>query len=157
MPASSRSTGDQADARKADAKGFGERVKAFRQERGLSLSGLAAKATLSKSYISAIEGGEAPRPSGQTLYAIAEALGVTMSDLLGRRLLIETPTQLPPSLVEFAGQHGLPEADVRMLASINFRGDQPQTPQRWAHIYSAIRQTEWMDREVDPSEHGRPS
>lgn len=155
MPASSRSTDDQAAARKAEAAALGKRLTDYRRERGLTLSGLAVKAKLSKSYISAMEAGEAPRPSGQTLYAIAEALGVTMSDLLGRRLLTEAPTELPPSLVEFAGQHGLPEADLRMLASINFRGDQPQTAQRWAHIYSAIRQTEWMDRNTDPSTRGR--
>jgi hypothetical protein len=32
-----------------------------------------------------------------------------------------------------------------MLASINFRGGQPRTKERWAHIYSAIRGTQWMD------------
>jgi transcriptional regulator with XRE-family HTH domain len=127
------------------AKQIGQRVRRFREERGLTLSALASTAELSKSYVSAIENGETPRPSGQTLYAIAEALGVTMSDLLGRRLLSEVETDRPPSLEEFAREHHLPEADVRMLASIRFRGGQPRTKQRWAHIYSAIRQTEWMD------------
>jgi len=121
-------------------------VRQFRVERELSLSQLAHEAGVSKSYVSAIEHGEAPRPSGRTLYAIAGVLGVTMSDLLGRRLLTEASGERPAALEEFAREHTLPEADVEMLASINFRGDQPRTKERWAHIYSAIRGTEWMDR-----------
>jgi transcriptional regulator with XRE-family HTH domain len=129
-----------------EARALGARVRQFRTERGLTLSKLAERAEISKSYISAIENDAAPRPSGRTLYAIAEALGVTMSDLLGRRLLTEIDEERPESLQEFAREHHLPEADVRMLASINFRGGRPQTKERWAHIYSAIRGTEWMDQ-----------
>lgn len=134
--------------RKAQSEALGARVTKHRKERGLNLSELAAAAKLSKSYVSSIEAGDTPRPSGETLYAIAEALGVTMSDLLGRRLLTDTQQEPPESLLEFAKEHQLPEADVRMLASIRFRGGQPKTKERWAHIYSAIRQTEWMDRET---------
>jgi len=150
MPESSRSTGDPPEPhdRKAPAKAIGERVTEFRKERGLNLSQLAAAAHLSKSFISSIEAGQAPRPSGETLYAIAEALGVTMSDLLGRRMLTNGATeQTPQSLLEFAKDSNIPAADVRMLASIRFRGDQPKTKERWALIYSTIRHTEWMDRE----------
>lgn len=135
-----------APKRHEDAGALGARVRVFRVDRGLTLTGLASAAKLSKSYVSAIENGDAPRPSGQTLYAIAEALGVTMSDLLGRRLLSNAgAAERPPSLEEFASEHKLPETDVMMLASINFRGGQPKTKERWAHIYSAIRQTQWMD------------
>lgn len=136
-------------AGRRDGKAIGERVSMFRRERGLNLSQLAAEAKLSKSYVSSIEAGEAPRPSGETLYAIGQALGVTMSDLLGRRLLTDAPTEQPPSLLEFARENRLPEADIEMLSCIRFRGDQPRTKERWAHIYSAIRQTEWMDRASD--------
>lgn len=135
--------------RKTQSHALGARVKKHRLERGLNLSELAAAARLSKSYVSSIEAGDTPRPSGETLYAIAEALGVTMSDLLGRRLLTETQQEQPESLLEFASEHQLPEADVRMLASIRFRGGQPKTKERWAHIYSAIRQTEWMDKDKE--------
>lgn len=69
-----------------------------------------------------------------------------MSDLLGRRLLSQATVDRPQTLEAFAQEHNLPEADIQMLASINFRGEQPLTKQRWAHIYSAIRGTEWMDR-----------
>jgi transcriptional regulator with XRE-family HTH domain len=133
--------------RKEQSNALGARVKSYRQQCGLNLSQLAAAAGLSKSYVSSIEAGDTPRPSGETLYAIAEALGVTMSDLLGRRLLTDLNQAPSASLLEFAKEFKLPEADVRMLASIRFRGDQPRTKERWAHIYSAIRGTEWMDRD----------
>ena len=131
-----------------------DQVRRYRAECGLSLSAFARKAELSKSYISAIENGAAPRPSGKTLYAMADALGVTMSDLLGRRLLTEATTERPASLEAFAREYDLPEADVEMLASINFRGEQPATTQRWAHIYSAIRETGWMDKKKSEAEAG---
>lgn len=133
-------------APRKQGKAIGRRVRAYRAERGLTLTQLARDAKLSKSYLSEIEHGETPRPSGRTLYALAKALGVTMSDLLGRELLTNSERPPPASLQAFAQEHGLPEADVRMLASINFRGGQPRTKERWAHIYSAIRQTEWMDQ-----------
>jgi transcriptional regulator with XRE-family HTH domain len=132
-------------ASRRQAKAIGNRVRRYRNERGLTLTRLAQEAKLSKSYLSEIENGETPRPSGRTLYALAEALGVTMSDLLGRQLLTTHDEKVPASLRAFADELKLPEADVRMLASIRFRGGQPRSKERWAHIYSAIRQTEWMD------------
>lgn len=48
-----------------------------------------------------------------------------MSDLMGRKLLPATP-QVPYSLHEFADEEELPEADLYMLASIQFRGEQPR-------------------------------
>lgn len=62
-----------------------------------------------------------------------------MSDLLGRRLLIEAPTNVPPSLEAFGAEAGLAESDVAMLASVNFRGQQPTDKESWAFIWRAIR------------------
>src|SRR5680860_911675 len=105
----------------------------------MSLSALAAKTEISKSYIWSLENdASASRPSGETLYKIASALGVTMSALLGRELLTDPPQDVPPGLAELAEEHGLPESDIRMLAAIQFRGDRPQTKERWAYIYNAI-------------------
>ena len=71
------------------------------------------------------QAGDTPRPSGETLYAIAEALGVTMSDLLAvdsSPISIRRPRRrcLSSPMTNF-------RADVRTLASIRFRGDQPKT------------------------------
>jgi transcriptional regulator with XRE-family HTH domain len=130
---------------------IGSRVQRYRKEKGISLSQLARDAKVSKSYIWSIEnppeGEHQQRPSGETLYAIAKALGVTMSDLLGRKLILERPHNVDPSLNEFAQREGLNQADVDMLASIQWRGDGPKTIERWEYIYRAIV----MSRQLDDS------
>jgi transcriptional regulator with XRE-family HTH domain len=60
---------------------IGERLRAERQARGLSLRELAERLDLSASLISQIETGRA-RPSVSTLYALAGELGVSLDDLL---------------------------------------------------------------------------
>ena len=66
----------------------GDRIRRFRQERGLNLSRLAEQAGVSKGYLWALENDPGTRrPSAETLYAVAQALGVTMADLMGREVL----------------------------------------------------------------------
>ena len=124
---------------------IGDRIRRYRGEADLSLSQLAASAGVSKGYLWSLENVAGKRPSAETLYAIARALGVTMSALLGRRLLTEQPTDIPTSLEEFAKEKGLPENDVQMLAGIQFRGVRPQTRERWEHIYNTIRMSQTLD------------
>jgi transcriptional regulator with XRE-family HTH domain len=126
---------------------FGTRLRKYREERGLTLSGLAAESGLSKGYISSLENNhEARRPSGDVMYRLAQALGVTMADLLGRQLLPAASPTIPESLATFAKEEGLNQADVAMLASIKFRGEQPKTPDRWRYIYQSIRNSIQMDK-----------
>jgi transcriptional regulator with XRE-family HTH domain len=116
-------------------------------DKGLSLTELATKAHVSKGYLSNLENDpDHKRPSAQTLYAIAKALGVTMSDLLGEKLIVEPIVKVPAGLRAFADEVDLPHADVQMLASIQFRGGQPQSKERWRHIYDAIRMSQELDR-----------
>lgn len=126
---------------------LGERVRRYRDERSWTLTELAEKAGVSKGYLSDIERGVDVRLSGDKLYDIASALGVTMSDLLGRELISEPKWKVSKSLESFALSHRLPKSDINMLASINFRGEPPKSEERWALIYSAIRSSEWMDKE----------
>jgi transcriptional regulator with XRE-family HTH domain len=142
----SREGPDQSDDHESTLPRFGDRIRTYREQRRLSLSQLAEQAQVSKGYLWALENAEDRRPSAETLYAIAEALGVTMADLMGRRLLSEPVKDVPRSLREFADDEGLPEADVQMLASIQFRGDQPRTKERWRYIYTAIRTSTDLDR-----------
>src|SRR5438105_7780427 len=121
---------------------IGARIRQRREEVGMSLSHLSELANVSKGYLWSLEQGKTnARPSGDTLYRIAKALGTTMSDLLGRTLLIDQPEldDLPPGLAEFAAAANLPETDVAMLASVNFRGEQPQDAESWEFIYRAIQ------------------
>jgi transcriptional regulator with XRE-family HTH domain len=127
--------------------GVSANLRRFREDAHLSLSALATKAGVSKGYLHRLEAGATDaRPSGKTLYALAEALGVTMSDLLGRRLLAPTRGEIPKALRLFAEEEDLPEADVLMLASIEFRGEAPKTKERWRYIYNAIETSRGLDR-----------
>jgi len=51
-----------------------------------------------------------------------------MSDLMGRKLLPAATPQVPYSLHEFADEEEIPEADLYMLASIQFRGEPDPSP-----------------------------
>jgi len=62
---------------------FGERIKALRTARGLTLEQLAQATGSSKSYIWELENKNPPRPSAEKLSAIASVLGVTVDYLLG--------------------------------------------------------------------------
>lgn len=125
---------------------IGDRIRRYRGDAGLSLSQLAMSAGVSKGYLWSLENAAGKRPSAETLYSIAKALGVTMSSLLGRRLLTKHPTDIPSSLQEFADAKRLPESDVRMLSGIEFRGVRPRTRERWEHIYNAIRMSQTLDK-----------
>ena len=67
--------------RSSDHPPIGDRLRATRQERGLSLRELAERLGVSPSLISQVETGRA-RPSVSTLYAIASELNVSLDELL---------------------------------------------------------------------------
>jgi len=61
-------------------KRFGERVRELRQAKGLSQEELAFKSGVHRTYLGGIERGER-NPSLKNISAIAEALGVQLSEL----------------------------------------------------------------------------
>jgi transcriptional regulator with XRE-family HTH domain len=127
---------------------IGQRIQHYRKDAGLTLSQLAEAAQVSKSYLSELESDTegSIRPSADVLYRLGKALGVAMSDLLGRDIIIDREYKPSPSLLKFANQAKLPEGDIKMLAQIHFRGEQPSTPERWSFIYQAIKSSAAMDR-----------
>ncbi len=129
--------------------GLGERLRRYRSDMRVSQAELARRADVSPAYLSELESGAGRRPSGRVLLAIAEALGVTIGELLGRAIspAAKEELPLPPGLPEFAKEHNLPEADIKMLASIRFRGEPPRTVKRWQVIYDAIRSSQMFDEE----------
>lgn len=60
---------------------LGPRVKRLRQAAGLSLEGLAARTDLSWRTIARVEAGDG-KPTRSTLRLLAEALGLTVDELL---------------------------------------------------------------------------
>ena len=132
----------------SDAPAIGRRIKKFREQKGMTPAALAEKARISRSYLSELENGkgEHKRPSADVMYRLGKALGISMSELLGRPLITESTTKRSASLQRFAEESGIPDSDVEMLASIRFRGEIPQTPERWAFIYNAIKTSVSMDK-----------
>jgi transcriptional regulator with XRE-family HTH domain len=66
-----------------DMDKIGSRIKALREEMGISQGELAERVGCTQQTISAIEKGETKRP--RLLDEIAEALGITKDELTGRR------------------------------------------------------------------------
>lgn len=122
----------------SDAQAIGARIRSMRAEKGLSLTELAEKAVVSKSYLSTVENGTGSRPGAAVLHKLAQALGVTLADVLGREVQVTKAPEIPPSLREFAEQQDLPETDIQMLAGIKFRGETPRDAASWSFIYRAI-------------------
>lgn len=54
---------------------LGDKIRALRREKGLTLDTLAAAAGMSKSYLWELENRESPRPSAEKLDALAKILG----------------------------------------------------------------------------------
>ena len=128
--------------------GLGQRLRKFRDDHGWTQAELADRAGVSKPYLSELESGAGRRPSGQILLKLADALGVTAADILGRQVAPAGDPHVPSSLREFAQLRNLPETDVQMLAGIRFRGEAPRTQQRWEHIYNAIRTSKTLDEDA---------
>lgn len=61
---------------------LGEKIKMYRKRRRMTLEQLAARTSSSKSYIWELENRDAPHPSAEKMFAIADALGVTPEFLL---------------------------------------------------------------------------
>ncbi len=130
-----------------DSSTVGARIKLYRADLGLSLSQLAEAAGVSKSYLSSLESREVDkRPSANVLFRLAKALGVTMAELLGQEVNFTEELVVDRELERFAADENLTAGDVRMLASIKFRGDPPRSVERWRYIYQALR----TSRELDP-------
>jgi transcriptional regulator with XRE-family HTH domain len=119
-----------------------ERIKQRMDEKGLTLADLARETHVAKGYLWEILDGRAKKPSANTLYEIAKALGTSVGDLLGREPSEpQSSAKIPVSLREFADEEKLPEEDVLMLASINFRGNQPKTRDDWKFLYESIKRS----------------
>lgn len=72
------------------ATSLGERLRELRKKKGYTLDELAARSESSKSYIWELENKDPPRPSGEKLALIAEALDVTPDYLLGLDTQVES-------------------------------------------------------------------
>jgi transcriptional regulator with XRE-family HTH domain len=128
-------------------------AKRLRQEReraGLTLEQLADKAGISKTYLWELEHDErgTKKPSADLLLRVAEALSLTIADLMGLpSIRVDgSNVNVPQSLVEFQemmAQMGqaVTDQDVHDLATMRFRGGQPRTKEAWYQLYVTLKHT----------------
>ncbi len=115
---------------------FARRVRKERKNQGYSQEELAEEVGISRTYLSQIEQGKAMNLSLRLAEKLSAALGIESP------YREESPTQpgeIPDSLRKFAEEDDIPEGDVRMLAGIEYRGDQPQRPDQWRIVYNVIK------------------
>ncbi|MCF8563944.1 helix-turn-helix domain-containing protein [Alicyclobacillus tolerans] len=80
---------------------IGKRIQQLRLARGLSLSELAERADIAKSYLSAIERNIQGNPSIQVIEKLASVLNVSIQALLGEESS-DTPISLDPDWMDLA-------------------------------------------------------
>ncbi|TMK99471.1 MAG: helix-turn-helix domain-containing protein [Actinobacteria bacterium] len=136
------------------AEQFGERLRREREKAAMSLAQLADASGISKPYLVRLEN-EPSNPSLELLGRLAEALDVTVADLLGgpRYRVDQGELHVAPLLRAFADEQALSSAEVRTLASIKFRkGDEPRSTERWAYIYNSLRLSRGLDPDAETDE-----
>lgn len=124
------------------------RVREEREKSGMSLSQLAAAAGLTKAYLVRLEN-QGGNPTIDALMGIADALDLTIADLVGTPKLVFDFDEQPvsPSLLAYADAAKLTSAEVRTLASIQFRKqERPRSVERWRFIHDSLR----ASRQLDP-------
>lgn len=66
---------------------FGNRLRKIRKEKGFTLQQLASLSNTSKAYLSQLENNQSKKPSVYKTFDLADALGVTINELVGRNNL----------------------------------------------------------------------
>lgn len=123
---------------------LGERIKSLRIEKGLTLSQLAKDAELSKGLLSKLENNENSNPSIDTLYKIAEALKITIADILEtqkaqiKRIVPDKKPLWLKGLIKSIGKN--PDQSIldAMYVLQNRKSDLSDDPKHWEFIYKSI-------------------
>ncbi|MGD6815551.1 helix-turn-helix domain-containing protein [Metabacillus sp. 84] len=109
---------------------IGERIRKYRKEKNLSLSELADRAGVAKSYLSSIERNLQSNPSVQFLEKVSAVLGISVNTLLNGNTDDAYASQLDQdwaSLVKEAMQSGVTKDQFREFLEFNkWRINQPK-------------------------------
>ena len=128
---------------------IGDQIKKYRELRGLTLPDLAIKAGVSKAFLWEIESGKSRRPGAEVLFKIAETLGVTIAQLMGRPPERETQDLVEPEINtglrafinerKIQGRPLEPE-EIKSLSFVQLKGGRPTTKEQWALVYGMLRE-----------------
>lgn len=128
------------------AEGIGRRVATYRTERGMRVSDLAREVGVSPSLVSQIERGQS-RPSVSTLFAIAEALDVSVDAFFREIKTVEDgdarPTDREPAAATHEDRYVVRRAD-RPVIDI-------ESGVRWERLTpSALKNVEFLELTYGP-------
>ncbi|MEK9159822.1 MAG: helix-turn-helix transcriptional regulator [Patescibacteria group bacterium] len=119
---------------------IGERIKTRREYLEMSQENLSEKAGVSRAYINQLENNRSLRPSAPVLFEIANALDVTMGDLLGKvERTGEEPLELTTSMKKAIELFPELEKVKDEMPNWRYRGRYPTNPQDWFAIYSILK------------------
>lgn len=125
----------------------GARIRILRTEKSMTLPALADRAGLSKGLISKLENDEDSNPSLSTLYKIAEALEVTIADILEsetaqlKRIIPEEQPFWQKLLIDYLKTRGEePDQDIlnAMYVLRNRKATQTDDLEGWKFLYRSI-------------------
>jgi len=125
----------------------GERIRTWRTEKNLTLPALAERAGLSKGLISKLENNEDSNPSLSTLYKIAEAMDITVADILDteqvqlKRIIPEEQPFWQKGLIEYLiSQNKQPDPDILNALYVlqNRKAAETDDLERWKFLYKSI-------------------
>ena len=125
---------------------IGQRIKRFREAQGISLAELARKADISKGYLHSLENQAPANPTLDTLKRVADALDLTIADLIGApKVRAIFPETLPLGLEELVKElkaEGTPlePQTIASLASMRYRGKAPKTKDDFKMLLYVLKQ-----------------
>jgi transcriptional regulator with XRE-family HTH domain len=110
---------------------FGDALKRYREERGLSLRELDKLSGVNYAYIQRLESNDKTAPSDEKIDALCIALKLSPQRRgVLKSLLMTQP--VPDALFEAMLKHPVATVDAFLIASrVSFRGARPTTPEDW--------------------------
>lgn len=126
---------------------MGQRIKKLREAQGIGLAELARSAAVSKGYLHDLENQPSGNPTLDTLRRIAEALQVTVADLIGApKVKPVLSEKVPSGLQELirdmkAAGEALDPDTIASLCGMRYRGQRPTTKEDFQLLLYVLKQT----------------
>ena len=120
---------------------IGDRIRKARETRGLNQSELGRMVNMSSQAINLIESGTTKSPTPGNLLAIADALGVTMRELITGRASTTSTAELLFQIVEELPEEAFPAQLQLDLLEYRIKSNDPMIAREDAGKYLA-----WIDR-----------
>ncbi len=128
---------------------LGPRLRQRREALNRTVAEVALDAGISRSYLHELETtrpSERPVPSAAVLLRLARILGTSIGELVEEYPQTMTAdVDIPPGLREAAREANLSEREVQGWAAVRFRGQQPQSKERWSLLIQNLALSERLD------------